>query len=161
MLTIIFLILAFIFSWIRIRKQKSFNRFDLCECLLTYLIFFNIGCNCILAAIAHLFFGSTTIEAIGWVPKSPFQIEIAVANLSFGILGITSLWRKGGFKTAVLWGWSIFTLGAFIGHAIQQIYASDGASLDFGIFVWLDEFAIPVFLIGLYLFRFRVTNQRS
>lgn len=41
----------------------------------------------------HIAFGQFIAEQIDW-PNSPFQNEVAFANLTIGILGLSSFWRR-------------------------------------------------------------------
>lgn len=55
---------------------------------LTYLIFFNIGLQGLLAASGHILMPNTIAEQIGWPTGSPFQFEIGIANLAVGVAGV-------------------------------------------------------------------------
>ncbi|MCQ8904725.1 MAG: hypothetical protein NQU45_03285 [Methanothermobacter sp.] len=49
---------------------------------------------------------------IEWPTGSPFQLEVAFANLSFGVLGLLSWKFRGEFWMATIIGFSVFYLGA-------------------------------------------------
>ena len=55
--------------------------------------------------------------SIGWPAGNPFQYEVAVANLAFGVLGLLCLRFRDGFWTATAIGWSVFMLGAAAVHS--------------------------------------------
>jgi hypothetical protein len=90
--------------------------------------------------------------SIGWPPGNPFQYEVAVANLAFGVLGLLCLRFRDGFWTATAIGWSVFMLGAAGVHLHQihvgQPYAPEnaGAILYFNI-------VAPVCLLALLVIR--------
>ena len=58
------------------------------ETLLQWSLLVNVGIAGILGFYQHAFNAAGTAEFIGWAPGSPFQFEVAVANLAFGVLGL-------------------------------------------------------------------------
>src|SRR2546430_86090 len=44
--------------------------------------------------VVHFFFADEIAAAIGWAPGSPFQTEVAFANLAIGALGAATFWRR-------------------------------------------------------------------
>ncbi len=69
--------------------------------------------------IAHTIFADKTAAYIGWPAGNPFQYEVAVANLSYGILGILCIWLKDKFWIATFIGFSVLYFGAAYGHIVQ------------------------------------------
>lgn len=130
-----------------IKKQWRFTKVEV-ETFLAYLIFFNIGVMGLLAVYAHTFMADETALSIGWPMGNPFQSEIAVANLAFGVLGILALWFRGLFWLAVVLGNSIFLIGAFFVHIVQFWYG-DSAPYNIGIFVWVGDLLIPIVCLAL------------
>lgn len=57
-----------------------------------------------------------TQEHPGPALESPFQKEMAVANLAFAALGILSIWVRGGFWTATIVGFCILLSGCGLVH---------------------------------------------
>ncbi len=51
-----------------------------------------LGLGELVTAGSHLFFGPATAAEIGFPAGSPFQNEVGVANLSYGVLGIACFW---------------------------------------------------------------------
>jgi hypothetical protein len=115
---------------------------------LTYLIFFNIGVMGLLAFYAHLFMPDETAQRIGWAIGSPFQSEIGMANLSYGVLGVLAMWLRGRFWVATILGYSILLFGAFVVHMMQWAQG-DVAPLNVGIFVWFNDLFVPIVLLSL------------
>lgn len=106
-------IVLFIFDWIlqKIRRQKINGL------LLRWLLLLPIGVTGIYAFFMHLFFPAPSATMMHW-PSSPFQYEVALANLCIGILGIFSFRASYGFRLATViaasfWMW---------GHAVYEIY---------------------------------------
>ena len=85
------------------------------EVLLLYLLVFFAGLGGLMGFLGHTFKAQEIALKIGWQP-SPFQFEVAVANLAFGVLGIMCIWQRRGFRTATGIGYAIFLLGCAYGH---------------------------------------------
>jgi hypothetical protein len=144
------LAILFTLGHLLLRKQAAGSWITV---LLSYLIFFNIGIMGLMAFIAHTFRAEETAALIGWPAGSPFQTEIAVANLAFGILGLMSLRFRGLFWLATVIGYSLFLLGAFIVHWLEFL-KGNAAPYNSGIFVWFGDLALPsllMFLLWAYL----------
>jgi len=90
--------------------KRPVTRIRVVEVLLLYLLVFFAGLGGSMAFLGHPFKAREIALKIGWQP-SPFQFEVAVANLAFGVLGILCLWPRRGFRTATGIGYSIFLLG--------------------------------------------------
>ena len=52
-------------------------------------VFWLIGMNGIILGSGHLFIPAPIAESIGWAP-SPFQWEVGLANVGWGVLGVTA-----------------------------------------------------------------------
>lgn len=102
----------------------------------------------LLAFYAHTFLADNTAEKIGWATGSPFQFEVAVANLSYGLLGIIAYVSKPPFIKATIIGYTVFVVGAFVGHLIQY-QKGDIAPYNIGLFVWFNDLLIPLLLLSL------------
>jgi mannitol-specific phosphotransferase system IIBC component len=118
-----------------------------------------VGINGISAFYAHAFRADETARAIGWPIGSPFQFEIAITNLTFGILGMLCLWIRGTFWYAVGLAQAIFGLGAAYGHIVQMVVHKDFAPENSGIFLY-SEIALSLILLGLLL-AYKLFSQRA
>ena len=118
---------------------------------LTYLIFFNIGLQGLLAASGHILMPNTIAEQIGWPTGSPFQFEIGIANLAVGVAGVMCVWFGAGFKLATVLINSIFLFGAAYGHFVQQA-KGDIAPLNTGVFLYFGDIIIPAIILVLMLY---------
>jgi hypothetical protein len=119
------------------------------EHFLASLLFFVMGWMGILAAYAHVFMGPEIAKQIGWAPGSPFQYEIGMANLAFGVLGVLSYWIRGHFWTAAIIGWSVLLIGCFIGHVIDYQQTGNDAPYNIGIYIWVYDLLMPLVALGL------------
>lgn len=106
-------IVLFIFDWIlqKIRRQTSH------DILLRWLLLLPIGVASVYVFFMHLFFPKLSAAVMSW-PPSPFQFEVALANLCIGVLGVLAFRASHGFRVATVivacfWMW---------GHAASEIY---------------------------------------
>jgi hypothetical protein len=68
---------------------------------LSYFLFFNIGVMSLLAAYANVFMGPETAALMGREAGSPFQFEMGMAYLSFGVIGMLAFWIRDRFWDAL------------------------------------------------------------
>ncbi|MBU0946192.1 MAG: hypothetical protein KJ804_16955 [Proteobacteria bacterium] len=109
-----------------------------------------IGLQGLFSFCGHFYTPDKVAKGIGWPPGNPFQTEIAFTNLSFGILGILSIWFHGDFWLATIVGRSVFIWGAGYVH-IQDIKRNKNSShLNAGPVLYFD-IALPLVLFGLYV----------
>jgi len=145
MLSVGLFILALVFSSVHAYKSK--DRYS--ELLLRYILFFNMGLMGLLATYAHVWMGPATAAKIGWQAGSPFQFEIGMANLSYGVLGIFAFYKSRDFATAAIIGWSILLLGCFVGHLINYYETANAAPYNIGVYVWFNDLMLPILALGL------------
>jgi len=153
MISFVLFLSAVIFALIFYALRKG----SFAKTFLYSLVFFNIGLMGLLAFYAHIFMPDATAEKIGWATGSPFQFEIGIANLSYGVLGLLSVWFRGKFTLATVLGYVILLLGAFVGHLIQYT-KGDTAPWNFGVFLWFNDLTIPLLLLALLYFTYRKSN---
>ena len=89
------------------------------EVLLIFLFALGVAGSGIGSFFAHLFLSDMVAESIGWPAGSPFQLEIAFANLTLGVLGIVAAGRRDGFREATVIAVTVFGLGATIVHIMD------------------------------------------
>ena len=118
------------FLHLAIQKQPR-TRQRIADTLLLYLFAFPIGLGGLMGFVGHTLRAGPVAVSIGWPAGNPFQFEVAVANLAFGVLGLLCLRFRDGFWAATAIGWSVFMLGAAAIHLHQihigQPYAPDNA----------------------------------
>ena len=93
------------------------------EATLIFLFGLGVGGAGIANFIAHFFLSDIVAESIGWEAGSPFQLEVAFANLLIGLLGIIATSRRDGFREATVIAATTFGVGATIVH-IMDILAT-------------------------------------
>ena len=123
------------------------GKMPLIEGLLLYLLLF-MGIQGLWGFFFHVFFPAFTSAQIGW-GRSPFEYEIGIANLSYGVLGLMSFFkRERGIWLATTIGISIFLFGAGIGHVYQLVALGNKAASNAGIILYMD-LIVPIVLISL------------
>jgi hypothetical protein len=122
------------------------------EVLLLYLLVFCAGLGGLMAFLGHTFKAQEIALKIGWQP-SPFQFEVAVADLAFGVLGILCIWQRRGFWTATGIGYAVFLLGCGYGHVREMTLHGNFAPYNAGPVLWVNDLAVPVVILLLLLVR--------
>jgi len=61
-----------------------------------------VGVSSIWAFMGHVFDANAVATVIGWPPDSPFQYEVGIANLAFGVLGLLCLKIRENFWVATI-----------------------------------------------------------
>jgi hypothetical protein len=122
------------------------------EVLLLYLLVFFAGLGGVMGFLGHTFEAREIALKIGWQP-SPFQFEVAMANLAFGILGILCLWQGQGFRTATGIGYAVFLLGCAYGHFRDMTLHGNFSPYNVGAVLWVNDLAVPVVILLLLLVR--------
>ncbi|GAB4269427.1 MAG: hypothetical protein Tsb0018_01470 [Opitutales bacterium] len=142
---IIALLLGFLISVIDEKKLGAAGCYD---AFLKYLFLIATGISGLYAFVLHGFFPEVSAEAIGWQP-SPFQWEVAVANLGFGLVCLCAAWGSRAFRLAAIIGISCWLWGDAAGHVQQMIIAGNFAPGNAGSWFWTDV-TVPAFLIVFY-----------
>lgn len=143
MISIFYIFLAITCGTIHFLFSKNKTRIRAVEIYLLYFIIFCIGVSGLMGAYFHTFKAAFTAEQIGWAPGSPFQFEVAMANLAIGVAGILCIWFRGYFWLATVIITSIFIYGAAYGHFVQ-ISQGDHSPYNSGVFLYLNDIGIPM-----------------
>jgi hypothetical protein len=129
------------------------------QLLLLYLLVINIGLGSLLAWYGHTFMADEIALKIGWQPGSPFQFEVALADLSWGVCGVLCIWLREGFWTATGIGSSVFLLGCAFGHIRQIIHEGNMAIYNAGPVLWIGDLAVPIAILALLFLRFKLEER--
>jgi hypothetical protein len=122
------------------------------EVLLLYLLVIFAGLGGVTGFLGHTFIAREIALKIGW-QTSPFQFEVAMANLAFGVLGLMCIWQRRGFRTATGIGYAIFLLGCGYGHYRDMTLHGNFSPYNVGPVLWVNDLAIPVVILFLLLVR--------
>lgn len=117
-----------------------------------WFIFFAVGVVGIWAFMCHALIPERASASIGWAP-SPFEFEVAVANLGMGIAGLLASWFVRSYSIAVGIMVTCFSWGAAYGHVKQMIVAHDYAINNAGPIFWTDILIPPTIWILLVIWR--------
>src|SRR3990167_8369748 len=93
---VIMTVLALLLGLIRICNKGNRSSSDI---FLGYLFFFAVGLTGLWGFIFHAFFPVLAAQFIGWA-NSPFQFEVAVANLGLGVVGLFGLCATKSYRIA-------------------------------------------------------------
>lgn len=128
--------------------------------LLLYLLVVGVGVTGLFAFVAHAFWADQMAEQIGWPPGNPFQFEVAVANLSYGILGVLCIWLRGGFWVATAIGNAVFLWGAAWGHIYQLVAHDNRSPYNAGPILYTD-IIVPLVILLLLIYVHRAGRTRA
>lgn len=157
-MTYIFILITLIGAVLHLflsKAERTKNR--VFEVFLMWFLFIMVGIGSIWAFIGHAFMSSTIAAMIGWPAGNPFQLEVGVANLSYGILGLLCLKFKDNFWTATVVAVSTFYLGAAYIHVTNLMQTGNIAAGNVGYALYID-ILIPIVLICL-LIAYNLTNN--
>ena len=146
-LCVVMLVLSILISLAMHYLSKS--RLSLAEEMYRWVVAVGFGLVGIYAFMLHAFFQSAAAKTIGWQP-SPFEYEVAVANLAFGLLAVMSFRASFGFRLATVVGITFWQWGDAIGHVYQMANAHNLSPGNAGVWFWCDVI-IPVVLMVLMI----------
>jgi hypothetical protein len=148
-LIMLFVAILFILIHIIATKQTSFV-----EISFRWITLFPLGLTAIYAFIMHAFFPEFAASNIGWA-NNPFQFEVAMANLGFGVIAILSFSASFGFRLATVIGNTCWLWGDAVGHIYQMLVNHNFTIGNAGSWLWMD-ILIPLLLICLIINKKRV-----
>lgn len=151
MLTFFFLAASLIGACIHLFTQKRPRTKErVVEVFLLWILFVSIGLQGLLGFAGHAFIPDQIAKSIGWAPGSPFQFEVAIADLSYGVLGVLCIWLRGNFWFATGIGAAILYLGDAYGHLVQMLRYNNYAPNNSGLFL-VCEILMGLILVGLLI----------
>ena len=109
-----------------------------------------VGVNAWITGCGHLFFPNPIADAIGWPKGNPFQWEVGLAGLLIGILGVMAAGQDRGFQLATVIAFSVFYLGAAVGHVREMVRERNFSPGNAGFIFWYDILA-PAAVICLFV----------
>lgn len=117
--------------------------------LLEDSITFLIGVQGIVIGSGHMFTPEPIARSIGWPAGTPWQWEVGLASMSYGVLGVMATGFAHPFWLATIMAFAIFYLGAAIGHIREMITHHNFSPGNAGPIFFFDML-VPVYLIILY-----------
>jgi len=125
-------------------------KFPVIETLLVNFLVINVGLSALFAFMGHAFSADKVAKYIGWPAGNPFQFEVAVTNLSLGMLGILCIWFRDNFWIATVIGYSVFAFGAAYGHVREMVKNKNKSPGNAGPPLYVDIIK-PLIVIGLLI----------
>jgi hypothetical protein len=119
------------------------------EVTFLYFMVIQVGLGGIMAFIMHVFFGAKTAAMIGWAAGSPFQFEVGVADLAFGVTALLVPWIRGTYWLAAALANATFLLGCSIGHFMSVYQRGDTAVYNVGPVLFISDIFIPISILIL------------
>lgn len=117
--------------------------------LLESALLWLVGVQGLLIGSGHLFTPDRVAESIGWPKGNPFQFEVGLASVSYGVLGVLAPWRGKEWWLATIVAYSIFYLGAAAGHVREFVVRGNRSPGNAGAVLVLDV-GVPLLLVVLY-----------
>lgn len=112
-------------GWVRLVDRSAHSKGRLLEVTLVFLFGISVAGSGIFNFFAHFFLSDVVAKSIGWEPGSPFQLEVAFANLALGVLGVIATARRDGFREATVIAVTVFSFGATIVHILDIVSAGN------------------------------------
>ena len=145
------LILALSLAALQTRRGWRLDRWA--EASLLWIAFWVLGVAGVYGFIVHIAFGPFIAEQIGW-PNSPFQNEVAYANLTIGILGLTSFWyRRRDYLLAAMVAFGSWFFADGVGHVVSLLVDNNTAPSNAGSVLYTDVLIPLLVLLLLWLSR--------
>jgi hypothetical protein len=161
MLPIVILVISIVAALIHIWRDKhprSSTR--VIEILLLYFLVIDVGLGSLIAFSGHAFQPDQIAKDIGWPAGNPFQLEVAMANLAFGVLGVLCIWIRRDFWTATVIGFAVWLAGNGYGHIYELAAHDNHSQYNSGPILYTD-IGLPIAgLILLYLLWRKVGSSR-
>jgi hypothetical protein len=139
---LVMLLLAMLLILINLLIEKNLN---FAEIAFRWLTLLSLGFTSAYSFVMHAFFPEFTAAQIGW-QDSPFQFEVAMANLAFAATGILAFKGSFGFRLATVIGSTCWLWGDAIGHVLQMVANHNYAPANAGSWLWMDILT-PLLLI--------------
>ncbi len=158
MIGVIVMALALIAATVHLfvsRKQRTGVR--ALDLYLLYTLVVGVGVGYLFAGLGHLLMADRIAEQLGWATGSPFQTEVGLYDVAFGVLGICCIWlrREWWYATAV--GVTVFSVGAGINHVRLLLGTGGSGSLNAGSV--LPDLIVPVLLVAFFVARHYVARR--
>lgn len=140
-LTILIIVINLLLS----KQEKSL--FFILETSLKWLFLIVVGLGGVIIFMMHAFNSDVIAKQIGWATGSPFQLEVAAANLAIAVLGISSFWFRKMYWLATALAYAIFLYGAAVVHIGEMMNRNNYAQYNSGFFLWFADVIVPTILL--------------
>jgi hypothetical protein len=156
--TLTFFVVGLLCSFVAIyRHRNDLNKALVVELIFKYYCFWANGICWTYNGIIHVVFHKMAAGFIGWA-DSPFQIEVGVASLGFGLVGLMGLRKNTGLRLALVISTSVFLWGCAMGHIYQINSTGNHAEGNAGVMLY-SGLLMPV--IGIVLLALSVATGKN
>lgn len=114
------------------------------------VLFYCVGLGFVYAWYFHAYLAAFTAPLIGWQP-SPFEWELAWAELGIAIIALISLWRGYDMRLAASLAYAVFSFGAAAQHIHLIVTQHNYAPGNAGLVLWFGDIALPIVVLVLAL----------
>lgn len=118
------------------------------ELVLLYLLVPGFGVAGLWNFVGHFFMSDTVAASVGWAAGSPFQHELAFAQLGMGVAGLLCLWIRDRYWIAVALPWCIFLYGAAWVHVREYQVAGNTSPANWGFGMVFGNVLVPTILLA-------------
>ena len=129
------------------KKPRTLKK--ILEVIFIYVMFISVGLTGTLAFYGHVFMGPEIAAKIGWKGGSPFQYEVGVADLSFGVIALLTPWIRGTYWIAAALVNAVFLIGCAVGHIRDLVLHGNTAVYNAGPVLWIGDLLVPVLIFAL------------
>ena len=129
------------------------------ELFLLYFFVIGVGFQGVYAFVGHTLFANETAKQIGWPAGNPFQFEVAIADLTIGVLGILCIWIRENFWYATGIANAVWVFGVSYGHVYQAVVNGNYSPDNLGL-LFFSTLLLAIILLGL-LVAYRALSQRA
>ncbi len=133
-------------GFILLHKVLVRNKVASDEIVYRWMALFPLGVTGIYAFVMHAFYPQIADAAIGW-SASPFEYEVAVADLALGVVAVLSFNASFGFRLAAVLANVIFLLGAAFNHIYLMLVQGNYDVGNAGSWLWLDDLVLPLIML--------------
>lgn len=132
--------------FIMLHKLIVRNRLSDYEVVYRWMALFPMGLTGIYCFVIHAFYPELADANIGW-PYSPFEYEVAIANLGFGVMAVLSFNTTFGFRLATVIGNVIWLMGNAVQHINLMIAQGNYNIGNAGSWLWLQDLVLPLIML--------------
>ncbi len=141
-ISLTFIILPFILGYAHaLVKGKKGDKWEL---IFLYYLFISVGMQGVITGISQITIPETISANLEWA-NSPFLLELGMANISFGAVGIVAPWINRGWCASAALSYSLFLFITGMGHLIELIQIGPNPG-NAGGFLYSD-LLVPVFTL--------------
>jgi hypothetical protein len=159
MFPIIFFTIALLLALFKLSRLKKRTTAQTIEVLLVYFMVSNIGIDALFGAYFQIFQAQQTAGMIGFT-FSPFEFEVAMANVGIGIAALLSIFWRGRYLLGPVIASTIFIYGAAYGHFVQAAKGNT-APYNGGIFLWFGDIIIPTIIVILAILYYNTVISKT